>query len=327
MTMTRRVLFKLAAAIGGVIAIPMPVSAQGFPARPVKFVVPYPPGGTTDLIARLCGQALVPAWGAAPVVENRAGAGTIIGAEAVARSSPDGYTLLVTAEATFAVNPFIFQTLPYSLSDFVPVSGLAVSTHVLVAHPSFPGNTVDAVVAEARRSEGTLPYGTFGPGSSGHLNMEMFAMAAGAKMTPAHYKGAGPMMNDLLAGHIRLAFTGMSLAAGPIQSGKLKPIAIGATSRNPAFTQIPTIAESGLPGFQAISWFGVFAPKGTSEDIVAEINQALQRLLADSRFQAQHLDPAHLKPLTGSPADFTAFVRGEAAKWGGIIKAANISVQ
>ena len=327
MTLARRGFLTISSLALGAALVPGPVSSQSYPAQGVRVIVPYPAGGTTDVIARGVTQWLAPMWSQPIVIENKAGAGTRIGTESVAKADPDGHTLLVTAEATFVVNPHTHSKLSYGLADFMPISGLGISTHVLVAQPSAPVRSVAELIALARAKPGELNYGTFGPGSSSHLNMEMFQSAAGVKLKPVHYRGAAPMLNDLIGGHIQLAFTGMTLAAEPMKAGQLRALGVGSSNRLAQFADVPAIAESGLPGFQAISWFGLFAPRGTPRDIVAKISADVQRVLVNPEFKEKFLDPNYLQPIAGSPDEFTRYVEADAAKWGKIIKEANIVVE
>ena len=198
---------------------------------------------------------------------------------------------------------------------------------MLVAAASSPVRDLPELIAQAKAAPGKLNYGTFGIGSSGHLNMEMFERAAGVRLTPVHYKGAAPMLNDLIAGHISFAFTGITLAAEPFKAGRLRVLAVGSPTRLAQFPEIPTFAESGLSGFEAYSWFGIFAPVRTSADIVAKINGAVQQLLANSEFVKRALEPAHLKPLPGTAAQFAAYVRSDSARWGSIIREARLTVE
>lgn len=300
---------------------------QSYPSQAVRVIVPYPPGGTTDFIVRTVSQALATMWGHPLVIENKPGAGTIIGAESVARSQPDGYTILGTAEATFVVNPYVYRKLPYSSKDFISVSGLGVSTHALVTHPSVPIRNFRQLVSLVRTTPGSLNYGTFGIGSSSHLNMELLQSAAGIKVTPVHYKGAAPMLIDLIACYIPLAFTGITLAAEPLRPGRLRALGIGGDTRLAEFPEIPTLAESGLPGFQAISWFGLFAPSKTPREVVAKINADVQRVLGNAEFRKKSLDPAYLRPLFGSPEQFAEYVKADGAKWSRIIMEAKVSLE
>lgn len=327
MPVTRRQFLALATATCATGARPSIAQQHAYPSKAVRVVVPYPPGGTTDLIARRVCLSLGTLWDQPLVVENKGGAGTMIGAEAVARSLPDGYTLLATAEATFVVNPYVYSKLPYSAKDFIPVSGLGVSTHVLVTHPSMPIQNIRSLISLAKANPAGLNYGTFGLGSSSHLNMEMLQSAVGIKLTPVHYKGAAPMLNDLLAGHISLAFSGISLVAEHLKTGRLRALGIGSRERLARFPEMPTIAESGIPDFQAISWFGLFAPSGTPREIVGKINTDVQQVIRNSEFQQQFLEPAYLQPIIGSPEQFAEYVRADDAKWRRIIKDAKVSIE
>jgi tripartite-type tricarboxylate transporter receptor subunit TctC len=314
-----------AAAALSLAAFPSLGWSQAYPSQMVRVIVPYPAGGTTDAIARAVVQRLV--WSHPIVIENKAGAGTRIGAEAVAKADPDGHTLLITAEATFVVNPHVYSKLSYSITDFVPVAGLGISTHVLVAHPSVPARSVTELVALAKAKPGELNYGTFGPGSSAHLNMEMFQSAAGVRLKPVHYRGAAPMMTDLIGGHIQTAFVGITLAAEPLKAGQLKGLGVGSSRPLDQFLDLPPIGASGLPSFQAISWFGVFAPAKTPPHVVAKVSSDVQRITSSADFREKFLDANYLQPLPGTPEEFARYVEADAAKWGRIIRDGKITVE
>ena len=311
----------------GAVVLPGTAWSQSYPTQTVRVVVPYPAGGTTDVIARGVTQRLALAWAQPVVIENKAGAGTRIGAEFVARAAPDGHTLLITAEATFVVNPHVYSKSSYETSEFVPISGLGISTHVLVAHPSVPAKTAADLVMLAKSKPGELNFGTFGLGSSSHLNMEMFQSAAGVKLKPVHYRGAAPMLNDLIGGHIPVAFTGITLAAEHLKTGQLRALGVGSSRRLAQFPDVPAIAESGLPDFQAISWFGVFAPSKTPAEIVAKIGADVQRVLTDPEFKDKFMDLNYLQPLIGSPDAFARYVDADAVKWGKVIRDAKITIE
>jgi tripartite-type tricarboxylate transporter receptor subunit TctC len=291
-------------------------SAQTFPDKPVRLIVAYPAGGATDVISRAVGQRLSEIWSQPVIIENKGGAGTQIGAEYVAKSNPDGFTLLATAEATFVVNPFLYRRLAYDVNDLTPVTGMGVVNQILVVHPSVPIHSVRDLISQASAKPGQLNYATIGLGSSGHLNMEMFQSLAGVKLTPVHYKGGAPALTDLIGGHVPLGFISLTLAAQSLRSGRLR-----------AFADVPTIAEAGVPGFDAVTWFGLFAPKGTPADVVAKVNADVQRVLAEPSFQDKFLTPNFFEPIKGSPQDFAEFVRKDAAKWEKVIKGANLSVE
>jgi len=306
---------------------PGPSRAQTFPTKPVHLIVAYPAGGATDVIARAVGQRLGEAWGQQLIVENKGGAGTQIGAEYVAKSEPDGYTLLATAEGTFAVNPYLYRKLNYDVKEFVPVTGLGIVNQMLVMHPAVPIANVRELIAQAKAKPGELNYGTIGVGSSGHLNMEMFQSMAGVKLTPVHYKGGAPVMTDLIGGHVPMGFVSLTLVAQPVKAGQLKALGVGSSTRSAQFPDVPTIAEAGVPGFDAVTWFGLFAPQATPPEIVARINADVQRVLADAAFQAKFLAPNFFEPIKGSPKEFADFIKTEQAKWSKVIKDAKLVVE
>jgi tripartite-type tricarboxylate transporter receptor subunit TctC len=293
--------------------------AQGYPAKPVRVVVPLPAGGATDVITRAVSGRLSETWGQQIVIENKGGANTQIGAEAVAKSAPDGYTLLATSEATLAVNPFLYRKLAYEEKDFVPVSGLGIITQALVVHPSVPASTVAEFIALARSKPGELNYGTLGIGSSSHLNTISFESMAGVRLTPVHYRGGAPALTDVIGGHTQVLFISVTLMHQPWKAGQLKALGVGGGKRLPQFPDLPTIAESGLPGYEAVSWFGLFAPAGTSTDIIRKINVDVQHTLSDPTFQEKFLTPSFFEPILGSADAFAAYVKAEQGKWSKLI--------
>jgi len=267
-------------------------------------------------------------WGQPVIIENKPGANTNIATAEVAKAPADGYTLLSTAEATFAVNPYVYAKLPYDpVKDYVPVSGLGIIQQVLAVHPSLPYKSVADVIAAAKAQPGKLNYAAFGPGSSPHLNMEMLLHMAGVQMTPVHYKGGGPALTDVIGGHVPMIILSTTLTAKPYKAGQLRILGVGSPARLAAFPELPTIAESGLPGYEAISWFGLFAPAATPREVVAKINADVQRVLTDPDFREKFLAPNYFEPVTGSPAEFAAYVKRESDKWGQVIKAAGIAVE
>ena len=261
-----------------------PAPAETYPSKPVTIVVPFSAGGITDILARALGQKLSEAWGQPFVIENKpAGAGQV-GVEDVAKSAPDGYTLLVTADATFVTNPHTYSKLPYDpINDFVPITGLGISPQALVVHPSVPVTTFADLIALGRQRPGELNYGTFGIGTSGHLNIILIENMTGAKFTAVHYRGAAPAVTDLLGGHIQMMIVSIGLVAQPWQAGQLKVLGFGSAARLPQFPNVPTLAESGLPGYEAGSWYGLAAPKGTPRDIVDKLSTQTQKIFQRSR--------------------------------------------
>src|SRR5712692_7084584 len=253
-------------------AIPAAALAQPFPSKVVKMVVAYAPGGATDVVTRAVAQRLSPMWGQPVIIENKPGANTNVAAGEVAKAPADGYTLLSTAEATFAVNPYVYAKLPCDpVKDYVPVSGLGIIHQVLAVHPGAPFRSVGELVAAAKAKPGALNYATLGTGSPPHLNMEMFQHMAGVQLTPVHYKGGAPALTDVIGGHVPMIIISTTLSAKPYQAGQLRILGVGSAKRLAAFPGVPTISESGLPGYEAVSWFGLFAPAATPREAVAKI--------------------------------------------------------
>jgi tripartite-type tricarboxylate transporter receptor subunit TctC len=314
----------LAAALGGSAV----GRAQQFPAKPITLVVPAAPGGVTDVIARALGQSFTERFGQQTVIQNKPGATNQIAAEFVARSPADGYTLLVSPEATFVINPYLFEKLSYDpTKDFVPVSGLIEIHQALIGSSAIPVHDVASLIALAKREPNTLDYGTYGVGSTGHLNMEMFETMAGVHFVAIHYKGATPALSDVMAGHIQMMFISVGSAVEPWRAGNVKLLAIGSKQRLARLPDVPTVAEAGLPGFEASSWFGLFAPAATPPAIVDVLNTQTQRILSDPRFRTAVLEPQFFEPMAGSPHEFAAFIKTDAEKWSRVIRAANVKVE
>lgn len=296
-----------------------------YPNKPVRVVVPYPAGGAVDSFARVLTQQLSELWGYPVVVENRAGASTMLGAEQVAKSPADGYTLMLTAELTLVTVPHLYEKIPYDpLRDFAPITALVSATQALVANPSLPVKTVHDVVTLAKAKPGELTYGSFGIGSTGHLNMEVFQAMTGTRFNHIPYSGAGPALNDVVGGHVNLILAALSIVKGSVEGGKLRVIAVGSDRRSSEFPDVPTISESGVPGFQAKSWFGLVAPAETPPEIIKKINQDVIKVMSDPAFAQQYLAAQGLEPITGTPEQFAAFMRTETKKWGKVVRDANI---
>jgi tripartite-type tricarboxylate transporter receptor subunit TctC len=298
-----------------------------YPSKPVHIVVPYPPGGAVDAFARVLSQQLSDVWSQQVVVENRPGASTMIGAEQVAKSPADGYTLLLTAELTFVTVPHLYEKIPFDpLKDFAPITALVSATQALVANPSLPAKTVKDIVALAKTKPGELSYGSFGIGSTGHLNMEVLQAITGVRFNHVPYTGAGPAMNDVIGGHINFMFAALSIVKGNVQAGKLRMIGVGSDHRSREFPDVPTISESGARGFEAKSWFGLAAPAGTPADIIKKINKDVAKVLSDPAFADRYLAAQGLESIVSSPEQFVTFIRDETAKWGKVVKDANIKI-
>ena len=297
--------------------------AQAYPNRPVKVVVPYPPGGGTDVVARIVTQKMATVLNTPIVVENRAGAGGNIGTEVVARSPADGYTLLVATGST-TINNTLTPDLTWELMrDFAPVVQLAWNQSVLVANPTVPISSVTDLIALAKAKPGQITYGSSGIGSSAHLWAELFKLKAGVDLTHVPYKGTAPAQTDLLSGQINVMFSDISAALPFIKAGKMKAIAVGSLTRFEGLPDVPTISESGVPGYEGGSVVGLVAPAGTPRDVINVLNAAALKSLAAPEVRERLLGLASV-PIGGTPDEFTARLRGEIDKWALVIRTANI---
>jgi tripartite-type tricarboxylate transporter receptor subunit TctC len=315
-------------AIGGGLLFAAGASAQSYPQKPIHIVVPYAPGGITDVIARALAQRLTEAWKQQVVVENKPTGAGIVGTDAVAKSAPDGHTLLVAADAAFVTAPYTYSKLPYDPhQDFVAITGLGISPQALIVNPSVPVRTLGDLIELGKKQPGALNYGTFGIATSGHLNIVLIESLTGAKFTPVHYRGATPALTDTIGGHIQMMIVSIGLVAAPWQAGQLKVLGFGSTTRIAEFPDVPTLAESGLPGYEAGSWYGLFAPKGTPRDIVDKINSETRRIFNDPQFREKVLAPSFIYSIVSSPEDFDGRIRRDSEKWSKVIRAANIKVE
>lgn len=286
-----------------------------YPYKPVKLVVPFAPGGAVDLLARIVGQELSKAWGQPVVVANRGGANGIIAAEAVARSAPDGYTLLLGTNGTHAANEALYRDLPYKpKEDFAPIALLASIPHIVVAHPFVPARNLPELIALAKKDPGGLRYGSAGNGSSLHLSGELFEQATGTDMVHVPYKGGGAALTDLLAGRTQAMFAVAPLVLPQIKAGKLRPLAVMSNKRSPLAPDVPTTAEQGVQGVESTAWIGLLAPKGTPPAVVEKLSQAVGEALKDENIQAQ-LRQRGFDVEEGTPAEFARFLSDETAKW------------
>jgi len=301
-----------------------PALAQGYPDRPVTIVVPYPAGGSADILARTVGQKLSAQFGQPVVIENRGGAGTAIGARFVAEAKPDGYTLLLGTVSSQAINPAMTNVGYDPVKDFVPVSGLASIPFVLVAHPDAPYGSVADLIAAVRENPGSVGYASAGPGTSNHLAGEMLGSAAKIKLLHVPYRGSAPALADVLAGHVPLMFDLQTTSLPNIASHKLKALAVTSSQRSPMLPNVPTVAESGLPGFEVSAWFGVFAPAKLPPAVLGRLSAAMARVLEDPAL-AQRLRDLGAEPDTRSAAAFTAYVNEEAGKYAAVVKTAGLA--
>lgn len=298
--------------------------AEPYPVKTVTIIVPAAAGGVVDRMARTLAPQLAAAWGNQVIVENKPGANNQIGAEYVARANPDGGTLFLSPESTFVVNPYVYSKLQYKLSDFAPISGLFSIYQCLCANPAFPANTVADLIALAKSKPGSINYGTFGVGSSGHLNMEMFAKMAGVKLTAVHYKGAAPATNDVIGGHIQLISVAIGSAVPQMKGGKLKALGIGSPKRLAKLPNVPAVAET-VPGYEAASWFGLFGPAKMPRALVDRINADVRKIFEKPEIQ-QFLDVQFFEPMTNSPDEFAAFIKEEGTKWSKVAHDAGIKL-
>jgi len=299
-------------------------SSGAYPNHPVTLVVPYPPGGSADVLARAIGQKLGERLGQPVVVENKAGAATAIGAKAVAHAPADGYTLLLGTVSSQAINPAMNKVGYDPVADFVPVAPLASIPFVFVANPAVPVSSVADVIALAKSKPGEIAYASAGPGTSNHLAGELFASEAKIKLLHVPYKGSAPALNDVLAGHVPLMFDLQATSMAHIQGGKLKPLAVTTRERSSLLPNVPTMAEAGVPGFEVSAWFGLFAPAGTPPPIVERLNTEVTAILKSPEMQKQ-LHDLGAEPELGTPAQYASYVKAEASKWAQTVKDAGLA--
>jgi tripartite-type tricarboxylate transporter receptor subunit TctC len=321
MIIPRRIVIALATL--AVTGTALAQDTAGYPSRPVRMVIPFAPGGTADTVGRIVSDKLSMRLGKPVVLDNRAGANSIVGGEIVAKSNPDGHTILVVA-AGFAVNPSLVKKLPYdTLRDFAPVGLAGIGPYLLVVHPSVPAKTVPELIAWAKARPGQVSYGSTGVGSPPHLSGELLRTMAGLDLVHVPYKGGGAALPDILAGRIQLFFGSVATFSTHIRAGKVTAIAMTTPKRSPAMPEIPTFDESGLKGYNVTGWYGILAPGKTPPAVVNRINRELQNVLADGETQKRFAQ-AGIEPAPGTPADFAALIRAEIPKWAKLMKAAGV---
>lgn len=324
--MTKRLgALVLLAALAGAPA----AQAQSYPTRTITLTVTAAAGGVTDVVARALGQRLAQAWGQQVVIENKGGAAHVVGAQSVAKAAPDGYSLLVAEAGTFTINPTLYGNgkLPYDEEkDFIPITGIVRINQALLGHPSLPANDVRELIELARKTPGELTYGTAGIGSAPHMNMVLFESMAGVKLVPVHYRGAAPALTDVIAGHVNLMSVSVSLALPPFRTGQIKIFGIGSAKRLSLAPDIPTVAESGLPNYEATTWFGLFATAGTPQPIVTKINAEVANILADPQFREKFLAPQMFEPMASSPEEFADYIKAQTRKWAKVIREQKLSI-
>lgn len=295
--------------------------SQAYPNKPVRMVVPYPAGGYYDLLARVIGAKLNDTWGQPLIVENRVGANGMVGTDYVAKSAPDGYTILMGGIGPFGISPSLYSKMAYDpVRDFAPVIHVASAPNVLVVHPTVEANSVKELIALARARPGRLTYSSAGGGSSQHLSAEMLDTMVGVKTTHVPYKGSAPAVTAALGGQVNLLFGTMADVVAHVRAGKLKALAVTSARRIPALPEVPTMIEAGVPGYEATAWFGVFAPVAVPGEIVAKINHDIGRILQMPDVLERISQQGSAEIVGGSPEQYGAFVRAEIAKWARVVK-------
>jgi len=321
-----RALRLLPLAVLGTALVPWPAPAQtsdAWPSRPLRFILPFPPGGGTDILGRLIAERMTASLGQPVVTENRGGAGGNVGAEAAARSAPDGYTIVLVAPS-LAISTSLYSKLSYDpVKDFAPISLVATVPNVMVTHPSVPAGTLAEFIRLAKTKPGEMNFGSGGSGTSNHLAGELFNIVAGVKLVHVPYKGVNLAMNDVLSGQIHLVVIGVPAAAPHIKAGKLRALALVAPQRAAALPEVPTVAEAGLPNFEVTTWYGILAPAGTPTTIVTRLNAELLKTMHSpdlkERLAAMATDPA-----TSTPEEFADYIKREIAKWGEVVRQAGL---
>ena len=304
-------------------------AAQSYPTRPITITVTAAAGGVTDVVARAIGQRLSESWGQQVVIENKGGGAHVVGAQSVAKAPPDGHSLLLAEAGTFVINPMLYGKgrLPYDEEkDFAPITGVVRINQALLGNPSVAAANVKELIALARSKPGELTYGTAGVGSAPHMNMVLFESMAGVVLQPIHYRGAAPALTDVIAGHVKLMSVSVSLALPPFRAGQIKIFGIGSDKRLAPAADIPTVGESGLPGYEATTWFGLFTTAGTPHEIVMKINSEVASILADASFREKFLAPQMFEPMASSPEAFANYIKAETQKWGKLIRERHLSI-
>jgi tripartite-type tricarboxylate transporter receptor subunit TctC len=301
--------------------------AEAFPSRAIRLIVPFPPSGSTDLLARSLGQKLAEGLAQPVVIDNRPGAGGSIGAEAAARAAPDGYTLMMGHLGTLAVNPAIYKNLPYDpVKSFAPVSLMAIVPSVLVVNRQVPVASAAELVAYAKANPGKLAYGSAGNGSTSHLTTEYFKLITGTDILHVPYKGIGPMLTDLVSGQISMGLNGAPAVMPHLAAGRVRALAVTSVKRLQALPDVPTLDEAGIKGFDASGWYGIVVPAGTPRAAVARLNAEIHRSLQTADLRAR-LDSDGALPAPGTPEEFGAFIQAEIARWGEVLKRAGVAAQ
>jgi len=319
--MTIVVRHRLAAAIGLLACLALaPASGTEYPAKPIRIIAQFTPGTSTDILARIIGQKMGEDWGQQVIVDNRPGAGGILGTEMGAKATPDGYTLTMAVSSAFGINPTLYSKLPYdAIKDFAPIANLGLTPQTLVANPSAPFKTVKEFVAAAKDKPGQINYASLGAGSTSHLTMEMFRAAAGIKLNHVPFKGSAEADGQVIGGQIPVMFDAIPAVRPHILSGRLRGLGIGTLKRSPFLPDLPTIAESGYPGFEAVGWIGIAAPAKTPALILDKLNKEMAKILSDPDVK-ERLATLAFTPVGDTRAQFAAYIKSEIAKWGKAVK-------
>ena len=314
--------------LGGLASIAVhDAAAQEYPVKSVRLVIPFAPGGSNDILGRLIAARLGETLGQQVVPDNRPGAGGSIGAGLAAKAAPDGYTLVIGHIGTLAVNPTLYRKLGYNpVTDFQPISLIAKVPNIMVVHPSLPVKSVKELIALARAKPGALVYGSGGSGGAGHLATEYFKLMAKIELVHVPYKGTGPALIDLLAGQTQLVFAGVPGIVTHVRSGKLRPLGVSTASRLAVFPELPTIAEAGVPGYEATQWYGILAPAGTPRPVVDKLNREIVTGLKSKQLH-ERLTADGSEPFSSTPEEFASFIKMEIARWAPVIKAAAIRAE
>ena len=317
-----RTIITAGVVLAALVLAPVTLRAQSYPSKPIRLIIPFPPGGSTDILGRSLAQKLSEAWGQQVLVDNRGGAGGTIGADLAAKAPADGYTLLMGHIGTLAVNVSLYPKLSYDpVRDFAPVSMVALVPNVLVVHPALPVKNVTELIAYAKANPDKLNYSSGGNGSAAHLAVEYFKLQTKTEIVHVPYKGTGPSVTDLIAGQVSMTMTGAPAVMPHVQSGRLRALGVSSPQRIPALAQIPTVAESGVPGFDATQWYGVVAPAGTPKDVIAKLNAEIRKIM-QSKEMLDRLNTEGAIAAAGTPEQFGAYIKNEIVRWGVVVKAA-----
>lgn len=319
-----RTILTAGVVLAALVLAPVTLRAQSYPSKPIRLIIPFPPGGSTDILGRSLAQKLSEVWGQQVLVDNRGGAGGTIGADLAAKAPADGYTLLMGHIGTLAVNVALYPKLSYDpVRDFAPVSMVALVPNVLVVHPALPVKNVTELIAYAKANPGKLNYSSGGNGSAAHLAVEYFKLQTKTEIVHVPYKGTGPSVTDLIAGQVSMTMTGAPAVMPHVQSGRIRALGVSSPQRIPALAQIPSVAEAGVPGFDATQWYGVVAPAGTPKEVVAKLNAEIRKIM-QSKEMLDRLNTEGAIAAAGTPEQFGAYIKNEIMRWGVVVKAAGM---